>query len=171
MATNAAPIVNDYAELVAMLAARRQDKRVVCTIGSWDILHAGHTEYLRSAKRLGDILVVGVDSDEAYRKYKRKSSWYQETDRQGIVAAVGFVDFVTIVRDVNAKGEWQYDLVKAIQPDVFACNEKAYSETQRAQLGKLCHLHLLAFHEPHARVPSVEANVRLKELAIVGGAR
>lgn len=161
-----AHIVNDYGELSRKLGALREHRRVVCTIGSWDILHGGHIQYLESAAKLGDILVVGVDSDESYRRYKNKLPWYQETDRQKIVSSVRFVDFVTIIRDVTKAGEWQYDLIKAISPDVFAFNERAYSEKQRLQIAKLCDVALLAFHEPNSTAPSVEANVRLKGLAV-----
>lgn len=63
-----APIINDYAGLSQRLGALRKNRMVVCTIGSWDILHGGGIQYLESASRLGDILIVGVDGDEAYRR-------------------------------------------------------------------------------------------------------
>ena len=61
------PIFDNYQELSEMLSRERQGKCVVCTIGSWDILHRGHVEYIKKAKDLGDIMVVGVDRDIAYQ--------------------------------------------------------------------------------------------------------
>lgn len=133
-----AQIVNDLPDLISLLDEVRQDKRLVCTIGSWDILHQGHIEYLKRARGLGDILVVGVDSDLAYQRYKGKHSMYQQDDRQNIVSALRYVDYVTIVDDVDNKGEWQMTLVKSIMPDVFVYNDQSYSEDQRKKLDELC---------------------------------
>ncbi len=127
----AADVVNDYGQLRDLLRSRHPGKKVICTIGSWDILHEGHVAYLKEARELGDVLVVGVDSDEAYRRYKRESAFYPEDERQAIVAALRYVDYVTIIRDVDVEGEWQMDLVKTIEPDLFVCNNTSYPEKQR----------------------------------------
>ena len=50
---------------------KEKDKRIVFTAGSWDLLHVGHCRYFEEAKKEGDILVVGVSSNEAIRKVKR----------------------------------------------------------------------------------------------------
>jgi len=56
-------IILDYQKLVKAIKAHKVlNKKIVCTIGSWDVLHIGHLRYLKKAKELGDILVVGVDS-------------------------------------------------------------------------------------------------------------
>lgn len=60
-----AQIINNYFSLRGRLDREAEGKKVVCTIGSWDLLHEGHVEYLRQARELGDLLVVGVDSDRA----------------------------------------------------------------------------------------------------------
>ena len=124
-------IVDNYQELSELLHHERQGKRVVCTIGSWDILHRGHIEYLKKAKDLGDILVVGIDSDIAYQRYKKKTPMYPQEDRQFILSAVRFIDYIVLLQDVDEKGEWQMELVKSINPDLFLCNFQSFSNEQR----------------------------------------
>ena len=132
----------------------------MCTIGSWDILHEGHVAYLKEAREQGDVLVVGVDSDEAYKFYKKESAFYPEVDRQAIVAALRYVDYVTIVRDVSAEGEWAMDLVRTIEPDVFVCNNNTYPPEQRTRLADLSGaVRSLPFHDSPR---SVDASVNLK---------
>src|SRR3989338_5131109 len=63
--------VPDYNRLVKIVEAWRVlGKRIVVTIGTWDMLHIGHLRFLNRAKRCGDVLVVGADSDEAVKRYK-----------------------------------------------------------------------------------------------------
>jgi cytidyltransferase-like protein len=139
------------------------DKVVVCTIGSWDILHRGHIEYLKKAREEGDILVVGVDSDVALRRYKRRNEYYPQADRQEIVAAIQGVDYVTVVDDVDLAGDWQMGLVKAIQPDVFVCNDKTYPEAQRRKLQALCQkTRAIAFYDPPSPLSSVAVLEEIK---------
>ena len=155
-----AAVINDYRQLCAELRAQHRGQTIVCTIGSWDILHEGHVAYLKEAREQGDVLVVGVDSDEAYKFYKKESAFYPEVDRQAIVAALRYVDYVTIVCDVNAEGEWGMDLVRTIEPDVFVCNNNTYSPEQRTRLADLSGaVRSLPFHYSPR---SVDASVNLK---------
>ena len=63
-------VVEDYDQLQKLVDGLRVvDNKIVVTIGSWDLLHIGHVRYLRKAKQQGDILIVGVDSDRAIKKY------------------------------------------------------------------------------------------------------
>lgn len=155
-----AEVINDYQRLLERLRAQHARQRIVCTIGSWDILHEGHIAYLREAREQGDVLVVGVDSDEAYKFYKKQSAFYPEADRQAIVAAIRYVDYVTTVRDVNEMGEWGMNLVRVIQPDVFICNDVTYPPEQRKKLEELSSgmVRSLPFHDSS----SVSASVSLK---------
>ena len=112
---------------------------VVCTIGSFDGLHIGHARYLRSASRLGDIFVVGFDSDATIKKYKGDHRpMYPEIERAEMLTQCDFVDFVTPVSDVDENGNWQYELIKHIQPDVFVCVEDSYPPEQRAEIERYC---------------------------------
>ena len=140
MKVQVANVFDKYEDLVNELNERREGRKLVCTIGSWDLLHRGHVEYLKKAKQLGDILVVGVDSDIAYQRYKGKPSIFPQEDRVAILAAVGCVDYVTLVHDVDELGQWQYELPKAVKPDIFLCNYQTFSEAQRKELAKFCQI-------------------------------
>lgn len=143
-----ARILNNYQQLNESLRSECEGKRVVCTIGSWDLPHEGHVAYLQEARELGDVLVVGVDSDRAYELYKQKKVVYPEKDRQKIVSAFRCVDYVTLIRDVDSSGVWKMGLIKAISPHLFVCNEKSYPLEQRSLIERLCPIEILSFHDP-----------------------
>lgn len=83
-----------------LLTLRRQGKTVVTTNGCFDILHAGHVQYLYEAASLGDILVVGVNADATVRKLKGDGRPVQnEQDRSRILAALEMVDCTFIFRE------------------------------------------------------------------------
>jgi len=95
---------------------KKQGKKIVFTNGCFDIIHYGHVSYLEKAKKEGDILVVGLNSDESVRKIKgQKRPVIDEKDRAGIVAALESVDYVTIFEE-----ETPLALIKYILPDVLA---------------------------------------------------
>jgi D-beta-D-heptose 7-phosphate kinase/D-beta-D-heptose 1-phosphate adenosyltransferase len=106
--------VEELAPLREHLAAeRRRGKRIVLTNGIFDLLHVGHLRYLRAAKALGDILVVGVNADSAVRKPGRPL--VPDAERAELVAALDPVDHVVIFSDPTADM-----LLRAIEPDVYA---------------------------------------------------
>ena len=81
---------------------RYKNKRVVFTNGCFDLLHRGHVEYLKKAKSLGDILIVGLNSDASVRRLKGKARPITpQMDRANIVASLESVDFVTIFNDMT----------------------------------------------------------------------
>jgi D-beta-D-heptose 7-phosphate kinase/D-beta-D-heptose 1-phosphate adenosyltransferase len=111
--------------------------RIVLTIGSWDLLHIGHVRYLLKAKEQGDILVVGVDTDRAIKYYKGPlRPIVPEQERCEMLSYQSCVEFVTLLDDVNDKGEWQYDLLKKIKPDVFVAVEDSYPKEQLDEIKK-----------------------------------
>ncbi len=92
------------------------DEKIVFTNGCFDILHVGHVRYLQEAKNQGDILVVAINSDESIKRLKgEKRPINTERDRLEIIAALEFVDYVTIFSE-----DTPYELIKIIQPDVLA---------------------------------------------------
>ena len=98
-----------------LAALRRQGKRIVFTNGCFDLIHPGHVRYLRSAKRLGDVLVVGLNSDASVRRLKGATRpLVPQRDRCEVVAALEMVDYVTVF---NA--DTPYALIKQVQPDVL----------------------------------------------------
>ena len=94
-------------------------KRVVFTNGSFDILHAGHVDYLGFAREQGDCLVVGVNSDASVRRYKDpRRPIVPESERAALLAALKAVDYVVIFDEDEPR-----DLIAALQPDVLVKGE------------------------------------------------
>ncbi len=74
---------------------RREGMTVVFTNGTFDILHRGHVEYLAAAKRLGDVLIVGLNTDASVRRIKGNGRPINRgADRAAVLAALGMVDYV-----------------------------------------------------------------------------
>ena len=94
--------------------SRACGKRVVFTNGCFDILHVGHIRYLREAKSLGDILVVGLNSDASVRSLKPGRPVNREADRAEVLAALSFVDHVVMFNEKTPE-----KLIKKIRPDVL----------------------------------------------------
>lgn len=158
-----ASLIENYDDLNTILKKEHKDKKIVCTIGSWAILHRGHVEYLKKAKELGDILVVGVDTDVAYKLYKDRSSPIPQSDRLILLASLRFIDYLTLITDVDANGEWGMDLVKTIKPDIYLANHESYSVKQLTNLKKLCgELKVVSLSSPDA--PSVVFAQQVKDL-------
>jgi D-beta-D-heptose 7-phosphate kinase/D-beta-D-heptose 1-phosphate adenosyltransferase len=94
---------------------RRQQRRIVLTNGCFDILHRGHIAYLEQARQQGDVLVVGVNSDESIRRLKGATRPINGlADRMSVLAALSCVDHV-----VSFSEDTPYRLIEAIRPDVF----------------------------------------------------
>jgi len=103
----------DIATVVA--AAREKGKRVVFTNGCFDILHVGHVKYLQVAKSFGDILIVGLNSDESVSRLKGPTRPVNiAEDRAYLLAALEAVDFV-----VPFTEDTPYELIRMIAPDVL----------------------------------------------------
>ncbi len=103
-------------ELAALRArARGEGKRIVFTNGVFDILHRGHVEYLAEAKKLGDILVVGLNSDSSVRRIKgERKPIVQEEDRASILAGLAAVDYVCLFDEDTPAA-----LIDALLPDIL----------------------------------------------------
>jgi rfaE bifunctional protein nucleotidyltransferase chain/domain len=108
--------VVDGDELAALLAGyRRRGLRVVFTNGCFDILHAGHLAYLEEARRLGDVLVVGLNSDESVCRLKGPDRPVTgERDRAALLAALPAVDHVVVFAEDSP-----VRLIELVRPDVY----------------------------------------------------
>ena len=94
---------------------RANGKRIVFTNGCFDILHAGHVDYLSRAKRLGDILVVGLNSDSSVKKIKGKSRPVnKERDRAKVLSFLYCVDYISIFSEPTPER-----LIKELKPDIL----------------------------------------------------
>lgn len=102
-------------KLAGKLARSRQGRKIVFTNGCFDILHVGHVKYLDKARSLGDILVVGLNSDASVRSIKGKHRPVnKQADRALVLAALSSVDFVTIFGE-----DTPMRLIREIRPDVL----------------------------------------------------
>ena len=96
--------------------ARDRGMTVVLANGCFDVLHAGHVRYLEAAKSIGDMLVVGINSDEQVATLKGAGRpLLPESERAEIVAALAAVDLVTIFNEPTVA-----ELLLAIKPDIHA---------------------------------------------------
>lgn len=104
------------AEVVALREGwRAAGRRVVCTNGVFDLLHYGHLAYLSAARALGDLLIVGLNSDTSTRRYKGPlRPLVPEAERAALLLALEPVDYVTIFDESTAEA-----LVAALQPDIY----------------------------------------------------
>lgn len=94
---------------------KQNGKKVVFTNGCFDILHSGHVKYLSEARKLGDALVVGLNTDASVRALKGEGRPINnETDRASVLAALGFVDFITLFGEETPK-----ELIDELIPDIL----------------------------------------------------
>ena len=94
---------------------KREGKKVVFTNGCFDILHAGHTRYLREARKLGDVLILALNSDSSVRSIKGPMRpIVPEAERAEVVASLDSVDYVTVFDELTP-----LELIEFLQPDVI----------------------------------------------------
>lgn len=94
---------------------RPRSSTVVFTNGCFDILHRGHAEYLRAARELGDVLVVGLNADDSVRRLKGPTRPVNpQEDRAYLLASLAAVDAVTLFEEDTPQ-----DLIAALLPDVL----------------------------------------------------
>jgi len=94
---------------------KEKNKKIVFTNGCFDILHIGHVKYLQKAKKLGDVLIVGLNSDDSVRRLKGKDRPVNpEYDRAYLLAALEAVDYVVIFNE-----DTPYELIKIVKPDIL----------------------------------------------------
>lgn len=113
-------LVEDHQELASLCKSlRAEGKRIVFTNGCFDILHSGHVTYLRSARELGDILIVGVNNDNSIRRLKGKSRPVNPLcDRVEVLAALSCVNY--IVAFGSLQDDTPIPVLELVKPDFFA---------------------------------------------------
>ena len=144
--------IKTLSELIKIVEnLKKQNKKIVTTNGVFDILHYGHVKYLEEAKKLGDFLIVGVNTDKSVKQNKGdKRPINDEKSRLSVLAALGSVDYVFLF-DEKEPSSWlnkikpnihvkagDYKLSQIIEKDVVEKNggkiviakaEKDYSTT------------------------------------------
>jgi glycerol-3-phosphate cytidylyltransferase len=105
-----------FSQIVSIIKnAKASGKKVIATNGCFDILHVGHLRYLQQSKALGDLLVVGVNSDTSVRSLKGKDRPINsENDRAELLAALEPVNYVVIFDELDAS-----NFLREVKPDVY----------------------------------------------------
>lgn len=102
---------------------RKQNKKIVTINGSFDLLHSGHIYSLEIAKKQGDILIVGLNSDTSYKQYKdKRGPIIDEKNRAIMLASLECVDYVVIFNETDP-----IELLGVVKPDIH-CNGAEYSK-------------------------------------------
>lgn len=128
--------IDTYAQLKEITHALRTiGAKIVLTQGTFDFIHIGHFLYLEKARSYGDILIVGVDSDEKVRDRKGPDRpVVSEDERLRMLTHVRHVDFVTLKPAKAPK--WQ--LIKMIRPDVLVATKETYTQKEAKELKQYC---------------------------------
>ena len=128
--------VTDY-KLVAEFAGhcRGLGLKIVLTQGTFDLIHIGHARYMEEAKKHGDVLIVGVDSDAKVRARKGPDRpVVPQTERIEMLTHLRSVDLV-VLKEMNA-AKWA--LIKAVKPDVLIATKETYDQAEIKALEKIC---------------------------------
>jgi rfaE bifunctional protein nucleotidyltransferase chain/domain len=113
MPDNIYRISKELDSLVSSL--KSQNRKIVFTNGVFDIIHRGHVAYLNEAKKLGDVLIVGLNSDSSVKQIKGDSRPINnENDRAYVLVNLKAVDIAAIFEE-----DTPYNLIKSIVPDVL----------------------------------------------------
>ncbi len=128
--------IPDFKELEKTIGALKTiGAKIVLTQGSFDFIHIGHFLYLEKAREMGDVLVVGVDSDSKIKNRKGPDRpVVSEKERVEMLRHVRHVNFVTLKSEKMPK----WNLIKTIKPDVLVATKETYSQNQVKQLKKFC---------------------------------
>jgi rfaE bifunctional protein nucleotidyltransferase chain/domain len=94
---------------------RKRGKKIVFTNGVFDIIHMGHISYLSRAKAMGDVLIIGLNTDKSAGKVKGKNRPInKQSDRAGVLSALEFVDYIVYFSE-----ETPEKLIRQIKPDIL----------------------------------------------------
>jgi len=93
---------------------RKEGKKIVFTNGCFDLLHAGHVRYLNRAKKLGDVLIVGLNADSSVAGLKPGRPVNSEKHRAEVLAGLAAVDYIVLFSEKTP-----YNLIKTVRPDIL----------------------------------------------------
>ena len=120
-----APVLERNRLIARVSIERRKGARIVLANGCFDLFHVGHIRYLAGAKALGDVLIVGINSDKQVRQLKGENRPFMpEQERAEIISALKFVDYVTIFDEPTVT-----ELIRAVRPDFHAKGTDYTTET------------------------------------------
>lgn len=155
--------IPDYSKLQKLAEHwRALGLKLVLTAGSWDLIHEGHALYLERSRSYGDLLIVGVDSDEKIRIRKGpERPIVPQEERLRMLTHLRCVDAVTL----KESGYPKWALIKVIRPDVLVATQETYTAGEIAELeAKYCKKVIV--HERMATT-STSARLRLVQIGLV----
>jgi D-glycero-beta-D-manno-heptose 1-phosphate adenylyltransferase len=129
-------ILLNYTQIPKLVKKYHQaGKKIILTAGSFDMLHIGHCRYLCAAKKHGDILFVGVDSDKKIKTRKGPDRpVVPQDERLEMLTYIHDVDHVVLKK----LSEPKWELIKLIRPDVLIATADTYTPLQKNQLLEFC---------------------------------
>lgn len=129
-------IITDFKKLAPVVAAlRAEGKKIVLTQGSFDMVHIGHARYCERAKSYGDVLIVGVDSDEKVRQRKGPDRpIVPQAERLEMLTYLNSVDVVVLKEERQEK----FSYIKAIKPDILIATKETYTPSKIKELEQWC---------------------------------
>jgi rfaE bifunctional protein nucleotidyltransferase chain/domain len=129
-------MITDHERLVSVVESLKTlEAKIVLTQGSYDLVHIGHARYLETAKKHGDILIVGVDEDEKIRARKGPDRpIVPQDERMEMVLHLRPVDLVVLKRTEDPK----WHLIKTVRPDILIATQETYDNEEIAQLKEFC---------------------------------
>ncbi len=150
-----------YQQLPKVVKAYRDlGKKIVLTQGTYDMVHVGHGRYLAEAKTYGDILIVGVDSDEKVKKRKGpQRPIVPEEERLEMLTYFSSVDHV-VIKPLEVE---KWSLIKMVEPDVLIATKATYDTKELEELKQFCGV--VKVLEPKATT-STSAKIRRVQLGM-----
>ena len=107
--------IEELKEALKIARDKNKNLKIVFTNGCFDILHRGHVEYLQKAKELGDLLILGLNSDSSVKRLKGEGRPInKEEDRAIVLSALECIDYITIFEE-----DTPLELIKIVKPDIL----------------------------------------------------
>jgi D-beta-D-heptose 7-phosphate kinase/D-beta-D-heptose 1-phosphate adenosyltransferase len=107
-------IVNREELQVIVEEEKGKGKKIVFTNGCFDLIHIGHIKYLREAKKLGDILIIGLNSDSSVSRIKPERPVNPQEHRAEVLSSLEMVNYVSLFDE-----DTPYELIKVLKPDIL----------------------------------------------------
>jgi rfaE bifunctional protein nucleotidyltransferase chain/domain len=111
------------------------NKKIVLVGGCFDIFHFGHFTFLSKAKKLGDVLVVTLESDEFIKRHKKKPPIHSQIQRAKILASLGIVDIVVLLPYLDSDQKYS-NMVQKIKPSIIALTQGDMTLKQKERQAK-----------------------------------
>lgn len=113
-----------------------KEKRTVLVGGCFDIFHYGHLQFLKKAKKQGDILIIALESDQFIKKRKKRMPFHNQKQRAKILSSLNFVDLVILLPYFSSDDDY-FKLVNEIKPKVIAITAGDLQRQNKAKQAKM----------------------------------